>query len=71
MILGSIGSEIDSESLIHALQDEDSVVRLNAVEAIGSIGGVRAIQALESSLSDEDDHVREIAAEELKLLKGK
>ncbi len=52
------------------MQDEEAEVRLIAVEALGEIGGDKAIQVLEEALEDEDEAVREMAAEGLRRLKG-
>jgi len=66
--------EMENEIIIGPLKDElgdeDAEVRLSAVEILGVIGGDKAIQALEGALTDEDEKVREMAAEELKRLKG-
>jgi HEAT repeat protein len=66
--------EMENEIIIGHLKDElgdkDAEVRLSAVEILGVIvGGDKAIQALEGALTDEDEKVREMAAEELKRLK--
>ena len=63
-------NEIIFNPLKDELDDEDAGVRLSAVEILGVIGGDKAIQALEGALTDEDENVREMAAEELKRLKG-
>jgi hypothetical protein len=66
--------EMENEIIIGHLKDElgdeDAGVRLSAVEILGVIGGDKAIQALEGALTDEDEKVREMAAEELSRLKG-
>ncbi|MBE9542384.1 MAG: HEAT repeat domain-containing protein [Proteobacteria bacterium] len=53
------------EPLIHALNDEDSYLRLYATEALGKIKDVRAVEALIHALNDEESYVRESAAETL------
>ena len=64
--------EMENEIIIDPLRDElkneDAEVRLSAVEILGVIGGDKAIQALEGALTDEDEKVRELAAEELSRL---
>jgi HEAT repeat protein len=44
------------------------MVRESAVDALAEIGGEQAIQALVDTLADEDDDVREAAADGLKRL---
>jgi HEAT repeat protein len=46
------------EYLIINLWDEDRMVRLAAVDALGEIGDVRAFEHLESMLDDPDSDVR-------------
>ncbi len=48
--------------------DKDALVRESVVEALGRIGGNKAIQALEDFFSDEDEEVREGAAEAIKIM---
>lgn len=67
--------EMENEIIIGPLKDElgdeDAEVRLSAVEilGVGGFGGDKAIHALEGALTDEDEKVRGMAAEELKRLK--
>ncbi len=61
--------EREFDILRDELEDEDVEVRLSAVEILGAFGGEMAIQALESALTDEDEAIRELAAEELSRLK--
>ncbi len=51
------------------MEDEEAGVRLSAVEVLGVVGGEKAIRAPESALSDEDEIVREVAAQELSRLR--
>ncbi|RCJ38347.1 hypothetical protein A6770_13435 [Nostoc minutum NIES-26] len=53
------------ETLITALQDEDSVVRSIAAQALGRIGTTAAVEALITALQDEDFDVRDSAAQAL------
>ena len=50
-------------ALAIALENEDSSVREEAVEALGEIGGETAIRLLEQALADEDESIRETAAD--------
>lgn len=54
------------EALIVVLSDdEDSLVRWNAANALKKIGGDRAVKALIAALKDDDSHVRVGAVEAL------
>jgi hypothetical protein len=60
LAIPAIADEVDD--LILDLEDEDSRVRMEAVEALGDIGDSRAVDPLIEALSDEDETVRWKAA---------
>jgi len=69
--LGRIGDTRAVEPLIDALKDEHEYVRMYAARALGWIGDVRAVDALTYVASmDEDNRVREAAAEALEKIRA-
>ncbi len=66
MALGWIGKETAVETLIHALNDQDSGVRRNAARALADIGSNQVVEPLISTLNDENADVRLAAALALK-----
>jgi len=60
---------VAAQALAIALEDEDSSIREEAVEALGGIGGEAAIRLLEQALADEDESIRETAEQILTQLK--
>jgi HEAT repeat protein len=53
-----------------ALWNDDPEVREDVIDALAEVGGVVAIGLLEQSLSDDDAHLREVAAEYLAEIAG-
>ncbi|HVE84632.1 MAG TPA: HEAT repeat domain-containing protein, partial [Myxococcales bacterium] len=65
-VLGQIGSESSSESLLASLaSDPDANVRAAAAEALGSIGGEAAIRGLEAAFAAGSQLLRACALESL------
>jgi HEAT repeat protein len=70
---GALGKTRAGEAVLalgSALSTEDDSMRLNAVDALGEIGGPNASRYLEPMLQDENDIVREAAAQWLAELSG-
>jgi hypothetical protein len=67
--LGDLEDENALIPLVSALHDDDPRVRKNAMDGLCRIGGKNVIRALEGCLEDQNDDVREIAAEALQKLK--
>ena len=61
--LATIGGSDAVLALASALADRDAAMRLNAMHALGEIGGPAARPYLEPMQWDEDDVVREAAAQ--------
>jgi hypothetical protein len=57
-------------ALMDAMKDHAMEVRRNAAASLGKIGNPRAREALKAALEDEDEWVREVAADSLKRLEG-
>ncbi|MDY6988641.1 MAG: HEAT repeat domain-containing protein [Thermodesulfobacteriota bacterium] len=55
-------------ALMEATKDEAMEVRRNAAASLGKIGDLRAKEALKAALEDEDEWVREVAADAIKRL---
>jgi len=55
-------------ALMEATKDVTMEVRRNAVASLGKIGDLRAKEALKAALEDEDEWVREVAADAIKRL---
>ena len=55
-------------ALVEAMKDNAMEVRRNAAASLGKIGDLRAKEALRAALQDEDEWVREVAADSLKKL---
>ena len=51
-----------TDSLVTRLNDEDSIVREDAVQALGELGSPRAVEPLITLLKDEDSYVRKKVA---------
>jgi HEAT repeat protein len=71
--LAKTKNEIDKAVpvLITALKDHAMEVRRNAASSLGKIGDLRARDALKAALEDENEWVREVAADALKKLQDK
>ena len=59
--LGKIGDPRSLDPLIHALADEDWLVRRNAAESLARFKDSRAIDPLVPLLEDENEMVRDTA----------
>jgi len=57
-------------ALINALRDDAMEVRRNAAASLGRIGDSRAREALKATSNDEDEWVRDVAADALKKLEA-
>jgi len=63
--LGWIGDPRAVESLVAALRDEDSFVRIAAAEALAAIGDPRAVEPLAAALKDKNSMVSQAVASAL------
>jgi HEAT repeat protein len=68
--LGYLGSEDCVESLMDCLYDESSVLRHDAIEALGRRGDPKALETLKARLSDTDSDVRQVTVTVLGALCG-
>nr|QNO51366.1 hypothetical protein KMJFBAND_00003 [Methanosarcinales archaeon ANME-1 ERB6] len=64
-VLSNIAHQFEDieDKLIESLRDEDPLVRIGAIAALGSIGDEKAVEPLIPLLEDEDDSVRWSATE--------
>ena len=66
--MGEIGRPDTLEPLSEALQDEATVIRFRAAEALGKLNSEDAIPPLRMALQDQEYNVRKAAVESLKRL---
>jgi HEAT repeat protein len=71
--LGKFGPEAQSAvpDLVEALKDDNKMVRMGVVYALGEIGGADAVTALQGATNDPEKEVRDAVASALKQTKQK
>jgi HEAT repeat protein len=68
MILGWIEDDAALSPLLHAIKDDEPMVRQTAAWALGRLGDPRATGALKVAVNDKDNHVKESAREAVERL---
>jgi HEAT repeat protein len=71
LALGKLRDNRAEYALIAGLEDENSLVRMNAAMALGPLGGQDSALALQKTLEDEIHVVREWSARSMEMITGK
>jgi HEAT repeat protein len=71
LALGKLRDARAESALLAGLEDDDSLVRMNAAMALGPLGGPDAAAALSKTVEDEVHVVREWSARSLEMITGK
>jgi len=71
LALGKLRDARAESALLAGLEDDDSLVRMNAAMSLGPLGGPAAAAALSKTVEDEVHVVREWSARSLEMITGK